>query len=616
MKKTARFLSLIAATAMLSAAAIGLTGCGLSGLRDEMSDDRYDDDYENGENRFEVVNGVVVSKVETIDGELIITYTDGTRVNLGPIATIETEQDLEFYPLSDGTYGVKMGNALYKDEVTLPDTYRGAAVTQILPDGFAGASYLRYVNIPNSVTAIGERAFEGCSSLYSITIPEKVNRIGTDAFEDCHNLSDVYVRSVETWMNIWFEDENSCPGKYATIHFVDSNGNELTDLTIPDGTSTISPYAFMGCRNLTSLTIPDSVGYISTGAFKGCSSLSIIDFPDKLTEIGEYAFADCPNLTSVTIPDTVEYLGRGVFSGCSNLSSLVLPFLGYSRYSMENAYLGYTFGAYDADENNSYVPYSLTSVQVTGGNEIGYRAFADCSGLTSITIPETVSYIGSEAFYYCSSLASFTIPSSVSVIGESAFYGCNSLTDIVVPNNVSTIGYSAFSGCYSLQSMTLPFVGESRDGYNVNFGYIFGTSYGYENNNYVPSSLTSVIITDAYSIGNEAFRGCGNLISVILPATVTFIGDGAFSECNSLTEMLLPDGVQSIGSAAFSNCSSMTLVSIPYSVGTIGDNAFAYCSNLSNLYYGGSEYDWEYVSKGYDWNWETNFTISFNQTLN
>ena len=94
------------------------------------------------------------------------------------------------------------------------------------------------------------------------------------------------------------------------------------------------------------------------------------------------------------------------------------------------------------------VEYSVTS--------IGYRAFADCSGLTSVTIPNSVTSIGNSAFYYCSVLTSVAIPNSVTSIGDDAFGGCSGLTSVAIPNSVTSIGDYAFNGCSSLTSVTIP----------------------------------------------------------------------------------------------------------------------------------------------------------------
>ena len=78
---------------------------------------------------------------------------------------------------------------------------------------------------------------------------------------------------------------------------------------------------------------------------------------------------------------------------------------------------------------------------------IGKSAFSDCSSLTSITIPNSVTSIGDGAFYKCSGLTSVTIPNSVTSIGNSAFYGCSGLTSVTIPNSVTSIGDGAFYFC-------------------------------------------------------------------------------------------------------------------------------------------------------------------------
>ena len=128
---------------------------------------------------------------------------------------------------------------------------------------------------------------------------------------------------------------------------------------------------------------------------------------------------------------------------------------------------------------------------------IGYAAFAYCSSLTSITIPDSVTTIGDDAFIGCSSLTSVTIPDSVTVIGDSAFISCSSLTSVTIPDSVTTIGTWAFAHCYSLTSVT------------------------------IPDSVTT--------IGNSAFYSCDSLTSVTIGDSVTTIGESAFWGCGSLT---------------------------------------------------------------------------------
>ena len=163
-------------------------------------------------------------------------------------------------------------------------------------------------------------------------------------------------------------------------------------------------------------------------------------------------------------------------------------------------------------------------------------AFSGCSGLTSITIPNSVTSIGSSAFEGCSGLTSVTIPNSVTSIGSSAFSRLLWPTSITIPNSVTSIGSSAFSGCSGLTSVT------------------------------IPNSVTS--------IGDYAFSGCSGLTSVTIPNSVTSIGNYAFYNCSGLTSVTIGNSVTSIGDEAFWGCSGLTSVTIPNSVTSIGGNAF------------------------------------------
>ena len=190
---------------------------------------------------------------------------------------------------------------------------------------------------------------------------------------------------------------------------------------------------------------------------------------------------------------------------------------------------------------------------------IGEYAFDDCSGLTSITIPNSVTSIGKWAFSSCSALPSITIPNSVTSIGESAFYDCSGLTSITIPNSVTSIGNSAFRGCVALTSITIPnsvtSIGDSA------FEWCSG--------------LASIIISnDVTSIGKKAFKWCFGLTSITIPNSVTSIGESAFADCKGLTSITIPDSVTSIGDGAFLNCDALKSIRIPKSVTYIGEDAF------------------------------------------
>ena len=250
----------------------------------------------------------------------------------------------------------------------------------------------------------------------------------------------------------------------------------------------------------------------------------------------------------------------------------------------------------------------LTSVTIGNSvTSIGISAFYNCSGLTSVTIGNSVTSIGNSAFSNCSGLISIivdesnpsfssiegilynndattliycpitkktvTIPNSVTSIDYSAFYGCSGLTSVTIPNSVTSIGERAFSGCSGLTSVT---IGNSVTSIGY---YAFSGCYG----------LTSVTIPNSVtSIGKYAFSGCSGLTSVTIPNSVTSIGERAFSGCSGLTSVTIGNSVTSIGYYAFSGCYGLTSVTIPNSVTTIVQSAFSNCRGLTSVTIGNS----------------------------
>ena len=247
-------------------------------------------------------------------------------------------------------------------------------------------------------------------------------------------------------------------------------------------------------------------------AFNDCSRLTSVTIPDRITSIGNYAFNNCSSLTNINIPDSVTWIGDYAFRDCESLTSF------YGKFA-------------SADNRCLIIDGALHSVAH--------------SGLTTYTIPDSVTEIGGYAFAYCSSLTSITIPDSVTSIGYATFIGCSSLTSINIGNGVTSIGDSAFNDCSRLTSINIP------DSVTWIGDYAFSSC----------SSLTSITILDGVpSIGYATFVGCSSLTSITIPDSVTEIGWYAFANCCSLTSITIPNSVTEIGWGAFQNCSSLTSV--------------------------------------------------------
>lgn len=227
---------------------------------------------------------------------------------------------------------------------------------------------------------------------------------------------------------------------------------------------------------------------------------------------------------------------------------------------------------------------------------IGKNAFFRC-GVTSVTIPNTVTSIAEKAFKECRRMTSVTIPNSVTSIGHSAFMWCTGLTSVTIPGSVASIYEQAFLGCSELTSVTIPasvtYIGSwafDIEGLKeVNYNAENCTSCGSYWASAFPSQLSTLNIGEnVRTIPANAFNGCGGLTSVDIPGSVTSIGERAFIGCSGLMSVAIPESVTSISDETFSGCGSLVSVSIPGSVTYIGEEAFYGCGALASVAIPGS----------------------------
>ena len=352
----------------------------------------------------------------------------------------------------------------------------------------------------------------------------------------------------------------------------------------------------------TSLTIPSKIlldgqnyDVIAIGpvAFMECASLTSITLPRSLESIGVFAFA-FTGLTSITIPDNTTSIENYALSYCTGLTSITVESGNAKYHSEENCLIETASKTLIAGCKNSIIP---TDGSVTS---IGDMAFI-CSGLTSITIPDSVTSIGNYAFHGCSGLTSITISDSVTSFGEEAFSACTGLAEIIIPSKLSI----TFRDSEDYTSLILTALSSSK-GNNI-------VDRAFENY----TNLTSITISDGISsIGWGAFYGCSGLTEVVIGNQTTSIGVGAFADCSGLTSITIPSSVTSIGNNAFNGCSGLTSITVASgntkyhsegnclietasktlilgcknsiiptdgSVTSIGEFAFYYCSGLISI---------------------------------
>jgi hypothetical protein len=210
-------------------------------------------------------------------------------------------------------------------------------------------------------------------------------------------------------------------------------------------------------------------------------------------------------------------------------------------------------------------------------NLIDFMAFYNCTGITSISLPNTVYLISRGAFQGCTGLTSINLPSSLMYLYD-AFEGCTGLTSIHIPANVFMIENECFSGCTGLTVMTV-------DNENEDYESPAGSNciIKKETKELVAGCKTTVIPDGVTSIGDYAFRYMTDIVSVDIPSSVTSIGDFAFGNIDNLTSVVIPNSVETIGYAAFVWAKNLTEVTIGSGVKSIQLDAFGDCSQLKTV---------------------------------
>ena len=486
---------------------------------------------------------------------------------------------------------------------------------------FQDCSNLTSIFLPEGLKEIGNKAFANCSGMKTFTMPVSVKSILKDAFSGCTGLQKVIVKDIASWCRINFASFTSNPLYYAK-HLYSDDDTEITELIITNKVSRIGDYAFYNADNLSKIYILPN------------------DYNTYPIKISNDTFSNsCYTWTDLFVPEGKKdaYEGTNYWNKFKSISeyNTTVDGIKYRILSSSKEVAVTKKGDNVVYSGDIVIPEKISLIgMLFDVISIDSQAFKDCNGLTSITIPNSVTSIGQYAFWNCSKLSSITLPGSISSIEMGMFENCFNLTSITIPNSVTSIGNEAFSGCSKLTSVTIPnsvmsigkeafewcsnltsMIVESNNVYydsRNNCNAIIETS----TNTLIAGCNNTIIPNSVKSIGDYAFSHCSGLTSISIPNSVTSIGSRAFSSCSGLTSIMveesnsiydsrdncnaiietatntliagckntiIPNSVASIGNNAFFGCSGPTSISIPNSVTSIGDYAFYYCKGPTSV---------------------------------
>ena len=520
---------------------------------------------------------------------------------------------------------------------------------------YSGSSSLTDISFPDSLESIGSYAFSGCSSLSQINLPEGLTSLGTYVFSNCDSLTQLpeLPGSLTALPEGCFQ---GCDG-FTTLSIPETltsigvkafyECSNLTELTLPDTELSLANYVFGYCQALRTVTLPvdyditnspfdsDYYDHETSGVttihytvgsdgimpdrngssclhgleYTSRHSIQCIDFEEGITHIGNDLFYKGSfSLTDITFPDSLESIGDRAFYGCIALKTLNLPIV--------------TTGSYAFAECTSlteiYLPEGITS--------LGNYVFKGCRSLTQFPeLPASLTELPEGCFYSCG-LTTLSIPETVTSLGVKAFYECSNLTELTLPDTELSLANYVFGYCQALRTVTLPVDYDvtnypfDTDYYNhetsgvTTIHYTVGADGTMPNRNsgncthgleytsrnsiqsidfeegithisaylfyYGSSSLTSIAFPDSLeSIGAYAFNKCTALETLDLPSAS--IGSYAFANCTALKTLDLP--LVTTGSYAFSGCSSLSQINLPEGLTSLGTYVFSYCDSLTEL---------------------------------
>lgn len=535
-------------------------------------------------------------------------------------------------PTSGATISAVKESAELPKKLRLPSKYKKHPIIAIEDSVFLERKEIHEIILPDSIESIGKECFLGCENLSTINVPKNLETIGTDAFTrtawyESFPSGDIvqfgaFLYSFKGQMaphSAVLADHSSPKASeysgnkvyladfthYSQGVFKDQKNLEYAEL--PTTMSGVPTSFFEGCTALEDINLPSSLASIGDYSFRNCNQLHINGFNGlaHLSSIGDYALANTKLSGDIVFNNTIGEVGEGVFSGCTSLTSVTI-----------------------GDEFRN-IPNEFVS---------------GCTSLTALNLPtrehtiqSRIAFIGEHALSQ-TKITEFRIPFNVSTVRNGAFKECDLLTTVYAYQNLDgsflnrydtetkqwVTSDSAIQGIQAIEKecfkdapifkglvlvnannteissavevnfpKTLSYLGSINErsdlftGTNVNYINFADTKISTIAPNLCEDATNLSAVNFGYSsitkFNVEAFKGCVNLTSVIIPDSVKTIEAGLFEGCVNLASVRLSKNTTTIPDFAFKNCSSLTSIRIPLGYKGFGKETFAGCSSLASV---------------------------------
>ena len=532
--------------------------------------------------------------------------------------------------LNEGTEKVQFNSCTNLETINFPSTIKEVTITR--------NEKLETVTLNEGIQEI--ISFNYCYALKEINIPSTVTYVGT--FRDCSALEKVIVADLASWCAARHYDSRFYgPQKYAGKLYLGTvdKYEEITNLVIPEGVTTIKGEAFLGLPNITSITLPSTLTMLENKAFADCTGVTDVYSlanPVTLTWSESENNFKAEKETQMHVLDVEMWKSKFPNANATFVNDVTQ--VGYTATSVVNAFGVDIFPGATAMYGNFFDNETGKGNAIFGGNltAVADNAFAGITTLTGIDLPVGITTIGANAFKGCTGLTTINLPASITTFGADAFAGLENTTDVWYVGEPTTLTWDGtgfapgkatqmhvmiaddwmtafpdanvtFKGdmtrfnytatgkesksFYDLSNFTgatemvsHDFNSTTGEGTVIYKGVVTAIEgYAFQRNNLLTGITVPATVT---SLGSDAFAECGNLTTVSLPNTITSMGSWVFYKCSNLTTVNIPASAEltRLPEYTFLNCTSLADIIIPDNIKTIGYSAFNGCKALTSIY--------------------------------